>query len=144
MDPRKKLKNLANPSYVTGLILSGMSKLAHLAVLDLSKYFLKKLSGRLLGLPDPFRLPRRYKVPSFSLSVLGTAFLWGAVLGLFVGDPEGPSPFWFLCLSALFYGFGLGVLVLYRRGTTNLVRQLLLRVKLIFRKVKRIYRIWFP
>ncbi|MBS3765238.1 hypothetical protein KGY71_01830 [Candidatus Bipolaricaulota bacterium] len=144
MDPRRKLKNLANPSYVTGLILSAMSKLARLAILDLAKYFLKKLSGRFLNLPDPFRLPRRYKVPSFSLSVLGTVFLWGAVLGLFVGDPKGPSPFWFLCLTALFYGFALGVLVIYRRGTTNLVRQLLLRAKHIFRKFKRVYRIWFP
>lgn len=144
MDPRKKLKNLANPSYVTGLILAGFSKLAHLAFLDLSKYLLKKLSGRLLGLPDPFRLPRRYKLPSFCLSILGTAFLWGTLLGLFVRKPEGPSFLWFLFLSASFYGLALGVLVAYQRGTMTLIRRFIFRLKRIGKKFRKIYKVWFP
>jgi len=144
MDPRNKLKNLANPSYVTRLILSGMVKLAHLAILDLSKYVLRKLSGRLLGLPDPFRLPRRYKIPSFCLSVLGTIFLWGVVFGLFSQEAEGPSPFLFICLSILFFGLALIVLVVYRRGLVNLINEFLIRVKNLLKKLGRIYRIWFP
>ena len=144
MDPRRKLKNLADPSYVTGLILRGLIKLAHLAVLDLAKYLLKKLSGGLLGLPDPFRLPKRYKIPSFCFSVLGTIFLWGVVFGLFSQSSERPSPLLFITLSILFFGLALVVLVVYLRGVVNLINEFLIRVKNLLKKLGRIYRIWFP
>lgn len=144
MDPIKKLANLANPSYVTGKIVSWLTKLCKLAVLDFSKFVLRKLSGRLLGLPDPFRLPRRYKLPSFTLAVLGTIFFWGGVLGLFLISSEVLTPVWLLCTSVLFYGFALLVLVAHRRGAKNMIMATARRLKLLINKLKKIYKIWFP
>ena len=144
MDPRGKLKKFANPSYVTGLIISGMVKLVRLAVLDLSKYILDKLSGRLLGLPDPFQLPRRYKLTSFGFSILGTVFFWGFWAGLFTSSQQGPSPLLFIFYSFLFYGLAVVVLMIYRTGVLNLIRGLIYRLKSFGQKFLKIVKIWFP
>ncbi|MCF7889861.1 hypothetical protein K9M78_01430 [Candidatus Bipolaricaulota bacterium] len=144
MDPRGKLRKLMNPSYVTGLIISGILKLARFAILDLSKYFLDKLSGRLLGLPDPFQLPRRYRLTSFGFSILGTVFFWGFWAGLFSSSQQEPSPFLFIFFSVFFYLLAVVILMVYRKGVMNLMRGLVYRLKSVGEKFLKIAKIWFP
>ena len=144
MDPRKKLKNFINPHYVTGVIIAGMLKVTRLLTLDLSKYVLKKLSGRFRGLPDPFGLPRRYKITSLILATLGTIFAWGFVVGLFSSSCGALALIGYLFASILFYSLSIIVIFLYTRKTKHLIYQITRLLKGLINKSKKIYKIWFP
>ena len=113
MSPFKYLKN---PHLVTKLIIRGMLKACKLAIIDLAKYNVKKLSQKILHVPPQAidRLPLRYLVFIYGSSILGTIHLWGIIFALFSG--EGLSVTYFIFATILFYSLSLLVVRSYPQG----------------------------
>lgn len=110
------LKYLENPHLVTKKIISWMIKAVKLAIVDLGKYNVKKLSEKILHLPPQAidQLPRRYLFFIYGLSILGTIHLWGILLAIF--SDEGPSVTYFFFSTIFFYGLSLLIVRSYPQG----------------------------
>ena len=110
------LRYLENPHRVTKLIIRWMVKAVRLAIIDLGKYNVKKLSQKILHVPPQAidRLPLRYLASIYGFSILGTVHLWGIVLAVFSG--EGLSVTYFIFATILFYSLSLLVVRSYPQG----------------------------
>ena len=107
---------LENPHRVTRLIIRWMVKAVRLAIVDLAKYNVKKLSQKIIHVPPPAidRLPRRYLGSIYGLSILGTIHLWGVPLAIFSG--EGLSLTYFIFSTISFYALALLIVRSYPQG----------------------------
>jgi len=112
----KPFKYLDNPHLVTQKIISWMMKSAKLAIVDLAKYNVKKLSEKILHVPPQAidRLPRRYLGFIYGFSILGTVHLWGIAFALFSG--EGLSVTYFIFSTISFYALALLIVRSYPQG----------------------------
>ncbi len=116
MNPFKYLKN---PHLVTKAILRWMRRLGRLAILEFSRYNVKKLSEKILGIrpQDIDQLPRRYLFFTYGFSVLGTVHFWGFIGAVISGNWL--SGLYFSFFISLYYGLALFVVRIYPRGFFN-------------------------
>ena len=131
----KPFKYLDNPHLVTQKIISWMVRAVRLAIVDLAKYNVKKLSEKIIHVPPQAidRLPLRYLAAIYGFSILGTVHLWGIAFALFSG--EGLSLTYFIFATILFYSLSLLVVRSYPQG---FLASLINFASGIFRRIHRI------